>query len=103
MANNTISQVEINGTTYDLLDANTLSAVSALDQRVTSLESSVDRIHYANLANKLLFNFWNNSSNQPDSAQIQILDNTTNSGFILTYGTNSISLRKRVNSTESTI
>ena len=41
MANNTISQVEINGTTYDLLDANTLSAVSALDQRVTTLESSV--------------------------------------------------------------
>lgn len=41
MANNTISQIEVNGITYDLLDANTLSAVSALNQRVTSLESSV--------------------------------------------------------------
>ena len=39
--NNTISQVEINGTTYDLLDANTLSAVSDLKQKVTALESSV--------------------------------------------------------------
>jgi len=41
MANNTISQVTVNGTTYDLLDANTLSAVSALNTRVTALESSV--------------------------------------------------------------
>ena len=42
MANNTISQVEINGTTYDLLDANTLSALDSLKTRVTTLESSVD-------------------------------------------------------------
>ena len=41
MANNTISQVEINGTTYDLLDANTLEAVSTLEQKVTDLEDSV--------------------------------------------------------------
>ena len=44
MANNTISQVTINGTTYDLLDANTLSAVSSLNTRVTALESSVGNI-----------------------------------------------------------
>lgn len=41
MANNTISQVEINGTTYDLLDANTLSALDSLKTRVTTLEDSV--------------------------------------------------------------
>lgn len=41
MANNTISQVEINGTTYDLLDANTLSAVSSLREDVTALQNSV--------------------------------------------------------------
>ena len=40
-SNNTISQVEVNGTTYDLLDANTLSAVSALNTRVSQLENSV--------------------------------------------------------------
>ena len=39
--NNTISQVTVNGTTYDLLDANTLDAVSALTTRVANLESSV--------------------------------------------------------------
>lgn len=44
MPNNTISQVEVNGTTYDLLDANTLSAVSAIESRVTALEDSVDAV-----------------------------------------------------------
>ena len=34
MANKTISQVEINGTTYDLLDANTLSALSDLGDEI---------------------------------------------------------------------
>lgn len=43
MANNTISQVEINGATYDLLDAATRSTVSQLDQRVSTLEDSVSR------------------------------------------------------------
>lgn len=47
MPNNTISQVEVNGTTYDLLDANTLSAVSSLAQRVSTLEDSVDTIQYS--------------------------------------------------------
>ena len=41
MANNTISQVEVNGTTYDLIDASTRSTVSQLDQRVSTLEDSV--------------------------------------------------------------
>ena len=45
MANNTISQVEINGTTYDLLDANTLDRLSDLETTVTTLESSMDNIH----------------------------------------------------------
>ena len=46
MPNNTISQVEVNGTTYDLLDANTLSAVSSIESRVTALEDSVFPIGY---------------------------------------------------------
>lgn len=41
MPNNTISQVQVNDTTYDLLDANTLSAVSAIESRVKALEDSV--------------------------------------------------------------
>ena len=45
MANNTISQVTVNGTTYDLLDANTLSAVSDLEQKVTALESSMAEVY----------------------------------------------------------
>lgn len=44
MPNNTISQVKVNGTTYDLLDANTLSTVSDLESRVTSLENSVANV-----------------------------------------------------------
>ena len=44
MPNDTISQVEVNGTTYDLLDMNTLSAVSAIERRATALESSVGDI-----------------------------------------------------------
>jgi len=51
MANNTISQVEINGTTYDLLDANTLNTVSSLKQKVTDLEASVDDLQKLNLFN----------------------------------------------------
>ena len=48
MPNNTISQVEVNGTTYDLLDMNTLSAVSAIERRVTALEDSVSSMDYLN-------------------------------------------------------
>ena len=44
MANNTISQIQINGTTYDLLDAATRSTVSQLDSRVSTLEDSVGNV-----------------------------------------------------------
>ena len=40
MAYDTISELKIGDTTYDLLDANTLSAVSALKQRVIALETA---------------------------------------------------------------
>lgn len=41
MANNTISQVEINNVTYDLLDANTLSALNNLKTQVTTLNNDI--------------------------------------------------------------
>ena len=43
-SHNTISQVEINGTTYDITDATTRDTVSQLDSRVTALESSVGNV-----------------------------------------------------------
>ncbi len=60
-SNNTISQVEINGTTYDITDATTRSTVSQLDQRVSTLEDSVDHFKRINYVNDVSFNVWNTS------------------------------------------
>ena len=56
MANDTISQVEINGTTYDLLDAATRSTVSQLDTRVSNLESYLDASGNVNMKKKTITN-----------------------------------------------
>ena len=79
-SNNTISQVTINGTDYDLLDANTLSAVSALDARVTALESSVSRrVEIGILASEAVFGI-----NSSDNAFIDVVSARTSKKYTLT-------------------
>ena len=96
MANNTISQVTVNGTTYDLLDANTLSAVSALNTRVTALESSVDlfKVITSNRLRQIEFDLWYSANGDTDVLQIGFLRND-GAAYYLFFSMATIELRKK--------
>ena len=79
-----ISQLQINGTTYDICDATARNSISSNTAAITALQKSISLI---NQTKKVKFSHWE------AGLQIDFVD-TSNSGFAIVADVNEISFYK---------